>query len=164
MLPFARTAWSFISSTSIVASLNYRKTRVMRRLRAILKYSKTSNRVYIILLFREGASRAFEASTPRCIWVANQRILFSYERIEKYLSSRGSTKSVSSYSRVLSACFAILYRLLPLRSHPFILTRDNGTQYMNRKCCRDILNSKQKYGKLINYVEKDSILYKANFI
>lgn len=80
----SRRARSFVSSTSIVASV----WTVVRRewwdgfSAGDIKYSKTSNRVHIILLFHGGASRAFDAPAPRCTRVANRRIPFSYERIE----------------------------------------------------------------------------------
>lgn len=105
----SRTAWSFVSSTSMVASVSLslsdpsRKTRVMRRLQRgrYIKYSKgRSNRVHIILLFRGGAPRcAFDASTPRCTRVA--RISFSYERIEN-ICRRARINKICALSRTLS--------------------------------------------------------------
>lgn len=82
---------SFVSSTSIMASVwTVIRCEWWDGFSANdIKYSKTSNRVHIILLFHGGASRAFEAPTPRCtridgsLFRTNESKIFVATRINK---------------------------------------------------------------------------------
>lgn len=142
----SRTAWSFVNSISIVANvwiIAHDKARVREKesdetASCDIKYSKTSNRVYIILLFRGSASHAFEASTPRCIWVANRRIFFSYKRIEnicRHADQQNPCPRIVERYPCVSQFYTdfCLFIVILLSS----LMYDNTAQYINWKYCRD---------------------------
>jgi len=112
-----------------------------------IKYSKTSNRVHIILLFHGGASRAFEASHASLHPSRESTDPFFVRTNRKYLSPRGSTKSVSNVALHVSR-FCTDFLSFHFHSHSFILTlvwkHGTSTQIQITFDIKD----KQKYKKI----------------